>query len=150
MAYENTKVPIEGSQAQIRRMLIDYGADGFGFEEERIDGRVLATIRFRAGQHAYRMRVPLKLPSESALAAKARRATRRSYDEIREEALEQEGRRVWRVIAWNLKARLVAVEEGLETIEEAFLAHLLDPTTDRTVYEHLVLEGGLPALEAGR
>jgi hypothetical protein len=45
------------------------------------------------------------------------------------------------VLAWNLKARMVAVEEGVESFEEAFLAHLVDPASGRTVYEQLAEEG---------
>lgn len=44
-------------------------------------------------------------------------------------------------MAWNLKARLVAVEEGVETFEEAFLAHLVDERSGRTIYEQLVDDG---------
>jgi hypothetical protein len=45
---------------------------------------------------------------------------------------EQEARRIWRVMAWNLKARLISVEEGVETFAEAFLAHLVTrPPTAR-------------------
>jgi predicted DNA-binding protein (UPF0278 family) len=51
------------------------------------------------------------------------------------------------VIAWNLKARLVAVEEGVETFAEAFLAHIIDPTSNRTIYEQLADTG---AVELGR
>jgi hypothetical protein len=70
--------------------------------------------------------------------------------------VEQEAKRIWRVLAWNLKARLEAVEEGVETFEEAFLAHLLDERTGETVYEQLVRTGTVelgapltPALPAG-
>ena len=44
-------------------------------------------------------------------------------------------------MAWNLKARMVAVEENVETFEQAFLAHLLDPRSGRTIYEHLAEDG---------
>ena len=73
--------------------------------------------------------------------AKAQRAHTRTADEIRDQLYEQEEKRIWRVLAWNLKARMVAVEEGLETFEEAFLPHLLDPRSGRTIYEHLAEEG---------
>jgi predicted DNA-binding protein (UPF0278 family) len=79
--------------------------------------------------------------SEYEVGSKYRRARSRSRDEIRDQLYEQEERRIWRVLAWNLKARMVAVDEGLETFEEAFLPHLLDPRTNRTIYEHLAEEG---------
>src|SRR4051812_5308701 len=68
----------------------------------------------------------------------------------------RKAKRIWRVMHWNLKARLVAVDEGVETFEEAFLAHLLDERTGMTIYEHLARDGRVelaqplvPLLEAG-
>ena len=65
----------------------------------------------------------------------------KTIDEIRDVLYEQEERRIWRVLAWNLKARMVAVDEQVETFEEAFLAHLLDPQTNRTIFEQLADTG---------
>jgi hypothetical protein len=87
------------------------------------------------------MRVPLKLLDERQIQAKAQRARTRTIEDIRDEVYEQEEKRIWRVLAWNLKARMVAVDEGLETFEEAFLPHLLNPRTGRTLYDELAKEG---------
>jgi len=61
---------------------------------------------------------------------------------------EQEQRRVWRVLRWTLEARLVAVDEDLETFEQAFLSYLVDPATDRTMWEAVrdLVEGGAFAI----
>lgn len=140
-AYSTTTVAVERSQAEIRKLLIRHGAHRLAFGEERDDtGQRWAAVTFQAGL-AVRMRVPLKLVDERTVIAKSQRARTRTRDEIRDELYEQEERRVWRVLAWNLKARLVAVDEELETFEEAFLAHLLDPSTGRTIYEQLAEEG---------
>lgn len=142
MAYETTSVPVERSQGEIRKLLAKHGAGAFAFGEERDDiGQRWAAITFTYATHAVRMRVPLKLVDERAVKAKAERATRKTAAEIRDEMYEQEEKRIWRVLAWNLKARMVAVEEGVETFEEAFLAHLLDRTTGRTIYQSLAEEG---------
>jgi hypothetical protein len=142
MAYENTSVSVERSQAEIRKLLAKHDSHRFGFGEERdeLDKR-WASVTFVHGAFQVRMRVPLKLVDELTVQAKARSARTRTADEIRDHMYEQEERRIWRVIAWNLKARMVAVEEGVETFEEAFLAHLLDPSTNRTFYEQLAEEG---------
>jgi hypothetical protein len=101
------------------------------------------------------MRVPLKVINEHDVRVKAVRARTKGVDQIRDEMYAQEERRIWRVLAWNLKARLVAVDEGLESFEEAFLPHLIDPRTNRTIYQHLAddgrveLPGPLLALPAG-
>jgi hypothetical protein len=142
MAYESTTVPVERSQGEIRKLLTDYGAARFGFGEETDSAGVRwAAIQFAHGSHAVRMRVPHKPIDEVPLRKKAQRARTQTFDDFAAAAIEQEAKRIWRVIAWNLKARLVAVEEGVETFEEAFLAHLLNEQTGRTLYEELVQDG---------
>lgn len=142
MAYESTTVPVERSQAEIRKLLVRFGAQSLAFGEERDDaGQRRAAVTFQAKVYAVRMRVPLKLVNEREVTVKYERARSRTRDEIRDQLYEQEEKRVWRVLAWNLKARMVAVDEDLETFEEAFLPHLLDPRTGRTIYEHLSEEG---------
>ncbi len=141
-SYSQTTVPVERSQGEIRKLLIRYGCERLAFGEERDDGgQRWAAITFQAKLYAVRMRVPLKALDERAVSAKYMRARSKTRDEIRVGLYEQEERRIWCVLAWNLKARMVAVEEELETFEEAFLPHLLDPQTGRTIYEHLAEEG---------
>lgn len=38
---------------------------------------------------------------------------------------EQACRARWRALALTIKAKLVAIDEGVETVEEAFLAHMV-------------------------
>lgn len=141
-SYNQTTVPVERSQGEIRKLLIRYGCERLAFGEERDDtGQRWAAITFQAKLYAVRMRVPLKIVDERAVSAKYMRARSKTRDEVRDALYEQEERRIWRVLAWNLKARMVAVEEGLETFEEAFLPHLLDPRTGRTIYQDLAEDG---------
>lgn len=141
-AYASTAVPVEKSQGEIRKLLAKHGAQQFAFGEERTPmGERRAAVTFAYEQHAVRIQVPLKMVDEREVLAKARRATRKTANEIRDEMYEQEEKRIWRVLAWNLKARMVAVEEGVETFEEAFLAHLLDRETGRTIYQQLAETG---------
>lgn len=89
-----------------------------------------------------RIKVPHKTPDPHELRRKAQRAkSQERRIAIISEAEEQEAKRIWRVIAWNLKARMEAVQEGVETFEEAFLAHLLDERTGETFYETLARTG---------
>lgn len=147
MSYETTTVPVEKSQGQIRKLLADAGASRMGFAEERGgDGIRRALVQFAIGVHAVRLMVPLKVVDERAVRQKAGRAHTKSTDQVRDELYAQEERRIWRVLAWNLKARMVAVDEKVETFEEAFLAHLLNPLTGRTIYESLA-EAGTVSLD---
>lgn len=155
MAYESTSVPVEKSQGEIRKLLTTNGASRLAFGEEREEGQRLAMVSFVVGENVVRLRVRLKPVSERAVTDKHMRARTKTKDEVRDGLYEQEERRIWRVLAWNLKARMVAVEEGVETFEEAFLAHLLDPNTGLTIYEQLAETGKvqlakpLPELTAG-
>jgi hypothetical protein len=158
MAYESTTVAVEKSQGEIRRLLTAHSAARFAFGEESDSAGVRwAAVSFAHGPYAVRIRVPHKPVDERAIRSKLMRARSRTREQIANDLAEQEARRIWRVMAWNLKARLVAVEEGVETFEEAFLAHLLDERTGMTIYEQLVQDGRVelgrplvPLLEAGR
>ncbi len=150
--YGSTTVPVERSQGQIRELLASHGAREFGFGEAiDDDGRPWAAVTFTHGQVRVRLRVPLKLPEPGEIRRKVQRARTRTEDEIRFDVMEQEAKRIWRVMAHNLKARMVSVDEGVETFEEAFLAHIVDLTTGLTIYEQLAEHGavqlGAPLLQ---
>lgn len=144
MAYESTTVPVERSQGEIRKLLVAHQVAQLAFGEERDEsGQRWAAVTFRHGAFAVRMKVALKLVDERVVNDKVWKARSRTRDEIRDRLYDQEEKRIWRVLAWNLKARMVAVDEEVETFEQAFLPHLLNPQTGRTVYEHLAEDGHL-------
>lgn len=143
-AYQDTSVPVDKSQAAIRSMLRKYGADHFAFSESAD----LAEVAFRSGVLAVRMRVPIRPMTAEAARAVARQR-KRKQDTAESDRWESETRRVWRVLYWLLKSRMEAIDAGVETFEQAFLAHLLDPRSDRTVYETMADAGALKQLEAG-
>lgn len=145
MAYENTDVPVSRSQGHIRDLLRKHGAQQFSFSEaEMLDGTRLATVDFVHQGHAVRIRVPLRPPDPDDIRKRVQRARSRTREQIEADAYEQEERRIWRVLFHTLKARLVVVEEGVETFEQAFLAHLVDPATGLTVWERV-----RPAIDCG-
>lgn len=147
MAYESTAVPVERSQGEVRKLLTRHGASRFAFGEETDSAGVRwAMVQFGHGGLMVRMRVPHKPVDRHQVSSKYQRSRTKTRDEIAGE-LEEQAKRIWRVIAHNLKARLVAVEEGVETFAEAFLAHLLDPRTNTTIYEQLADTG---SVELGR
>lgn len=155
MAYENTTVPVERSQGELRKLLGSHGAGRFEFGEAiDTEERRWAAIGFALSGRSVRIKVPFKLRDEVAIRRKLTRARSKTIEQLRYDEDEQEAKRIWRVLAWNLKARLEAVQEGVETFEEAFLAHLVDERTGQTIYEQLVQHGRidlgetLPQLEA--
>lgn len=145
MAYESTTVDVTKSQGEIRKILTRFGAREFQFGEGTgDDGRKWAGVTFKHAGHMVMITAPLKEVDQSAIESKARRARSKTRGEIEAEEYEQENRRIWRVLHWTLKARMVAVEEEVEEFEQAFLAHLVDPMTGVTLWKHMQ-----PAIDAG-
>lgn len=138
MAYETTTVTVEKSQGEIRKLLQRFGADNFQFAEGRTASETQAVaVQFVHNNHVVMMSVDLKEPDNAALKGKARRARTKTLDDFYAEHFAQEARRIWRVLYHSLKARMVAVEEGVEEFEQAFLAHLVDPSNGQTLWSRI-------------
>lgn len=103
---ERTRVPVGQSRNEIEAALKRYGADGFAFGWE--DGR--SVVQFRADGRYVRFTVAMP---------DARSLTRAQY--------EQEERQRWRALLLVVKGKLESVEAGIESFEEAFLAHVVLP-----------------------
>lgn len=147
MAYDKTEVPVARSQESIQKILRRHGARKFAFGQDD-DGHIIyALIRFEHEGMGVRMRVPLKEPDHVVLREKSERARTKTYEDLVLSFEEQEARRIWRVIFYILKSRMESVEEGVETFFEAWTAHVINPSTGRTIYEELVESGSveLPA-----
>lgn len=154
-SYEGTEVSVSKSQEELRALLRKHEAAQFSFGE----GRDWVGIEFIHNDQLVRLRCPLRVPTDADLKERNRKVGR-SKEENAEALLNRDAMRVWRVLVWSVKARLVAVEEGLETFEQAFLSHLVDPSSDKTIWQQVrepIEEGafqlggqGLRALGPGR
>lgn len=116
----NTDVSVEKSKGEIERIVSRYGADEFfsGWEKGR------AMIGFRASERYVRFILPI--PPRSDFETTETGRTRRSANAI-DQAWEQASRQAWRALALCIKADLEAVEAGIKTFDEAFLAHIVMP-----------------------
>jgi hypothetical protein len=97
-------------------------AGGTSFES-RLDGpRTGVTFELRGRRIAFALRLPVK---EAFLQRKDRwgRALVNS-PERQDQAWRQAGRAKWRALALCVKAKFVSIESGVETVDQAFLAHL--------------------------
>lgn len=139
-AYATTDVPVDQSQNELRTLLRKFGVDQYTFAE----GRVFAGVELVHDAQVVRLRCPIHPPTDEDV-RKWRSASHKPEADCLAALSERELMRIWRVLVWSVKARLVAVEEGLETFEQAFLAHLVDPGTDRTLWEAV-----REPIEAGR
>lgn len=143
-AYSSTRVPTSKSQEELRALLRKFGAERFTMGEgtDPATGLSWAGIEFVHADVLVRLRATLRQASPAAIKEHARATRTKELTPAQFEA--REGDRVWRVLVWTVKARLVAVEEGLESFEQAFLAHLVDPSSGRTLFDVVK-----PALESG-
>lgn len=148
----STNVSTQRSRDEIERTLRRYGADQFvyGWSREQ------AMIGFMA--HRRNIRFVLPLPdSQDAEFTRTPTGRRRTSAQAKT-AHEQAVRQRWRALALVIKAKLEAVDAGIVTFEEEFLAQTLLPN-GRTVAEQTAptieqayATGAVPpmlALEAG-
>lgn len=152
----NTTVSIDKTQADIQATLRRYKASSFMFGEDVDRGMVAFVLNGRT------IRMNLPLPTEPTVRhyydSGEPSGRRRTPDQARQ-ALEQDRRSRWRALLLCIKAKLEAVDSGIETFEQAFLAYIALPSGE-TVGEAVIpaidqaaLTGRLPrnilALEAG-
>jgi hypothetical protein len=118
----DTSVSADRSRAEIERTLSKYGANQFlyGWDGPK------AVIGFRMGGRMIRFLLPLPEKDSVEFTHTRSRGTRRS-DAQAYLAWEQATRQRWRALALVIKAKLEAVESGITTFEEEFLAHTLLP-----------------------
>jgi len=115
-----TDVPSDRSRAEIERTLTRYGADAFayGWDDQR------ATLGFRID--GLRVRFELPLPDREKFTRTPTGKKRNNARSI-ENAYEQGVRQRWRALALIIKAKLEAVESGITTLPEEFLAQTVLP-----------------------
>lgn len=120
--YANsTEVSSDRSRTEIEKTLRRYGADGFMYGWH---GNC-ALISFTARSRQVRFEVILPNPEDRAFTITE--TGRRRSATAAEAAYEQAVRQRWRALALVVKAKLEAVEIGITTFDDEFLAHLVLP-----------------------
>jgi hypothetical protein len=104
-----TKVPVEKTRMEIEKLVVGRGARSFATFLESSRGM----IAFQLAERNIRFVVPIPPKMK-----------------------DQEIRSRWRALFLVIKAKLEGIDAGIETIEEAFLAHVVTPT-GRTVMEEI-------------
>ncbi len=115
---EGTSVSVMKTKVEIDTLLRKQGALRTGVAEEPGRAVVFFDLKDR------RVQMSLRLPSTAEIVARSRR--RLTSLQLAQRA-EQEQRERWRALLLAIKAKFVAVESGVETFEEAFLAHVVMP-----------------------
>lgn len=134
MAYaEKTTVPVEKTEAQIKQIIRKYGATQFAsFEESE-----RAMIAFQMNERRIVFTLPLPDKNDKEYTTYLQRGYRKQRTSTAaENAWEQACRSKWRALFLCIKAKLESVDSGIETFEDAFLAHIQMPD-GRSVSEHV-------------
>lgn len=134
MTYaSDTSVNVERSQAEIERVLMRYGASHFmrGWADDQ------ASIAFTIANRSIRFLLPLPSRDDEQFAATPS-GRRRKNPAAALQAWEQACRSRWRALLLVIRAKLEAVETGISTIEDEFLAWTIIPGgRGRTVGDQL-------------
>jgi hypothetical protein len=143
MSYASgTSVSVEKTEGEIKAVLRRYGATAMA----SFEGPHYAVIAFEMKDRRITMRLPLPDKEADEFRRTPSKRQVRSADQ-QLAAWEQACRARWRALFLCIKAKLESVESGIETFEDAFLAHIQMPD-GRTVSDHvrqriaLAYEGG--------
>lgn len=131
-----TTVSVDRSKAEVHRLLRRYGATRIADAWEPTS----AAVQFEIKGVVARLSIPI--PTEAEI--KARPRARKSPAAVKKAATQIERQR-WRMLALLLKAKLEAVELGLTTMEEEFLASIV-LRNGETIGQHVLgaIEGADP------
>jgi hypothetical protein len=124
-----TQVPVERSRAEIERTLARYGAEQFVYGWDRAGAVIGFVVTTEAGQ---RRQVRFQLPLPDRNDPEFTTYKRGYSDHLREPSAaeklwEQACRQRWRALNLVVKAKLEAVEAGIATFEDEFLAYTMLP-----------------------
>jgi hypothetical protein len=116
-----TTVPPEKSRSEIERLVTKYGASRFvsGWEEKS------AAVLFEMKGRRVRFSLPMPDPKDRRFTHGKSSWTLPATKQ--KALLDQAVRSSWRALLLVIKAKLEAVETGITTFEDEFLAHLVLP-----------------------
>lgn len=125
---QGTEVSVERTQLELQQVLRKYGATGFamGWTEEQ------GVVQFMAEERQIKFVVPAPASHEFT---RTKAGQQRTSAQLKN-AIAAEERRRWRALLLVIKAKLEAVQSGIVTFEEEFLAHVVMPD-GRTVQQHV-------------
>lgn len=126
-----TTVAPAKSQEQIERAVARFGATSFGLLKEETRVSIVFVVA-QGTENERRVRYTIALPATESMTIV--RQPHRRAPASKADAREQEVARLWRALARSIEGKLIAVEENIETFEEAFWAHIITPS-GTTIYE---------------
>lgn len=132
MAYaKDTSVAVSKSEGEIKAIVRRYGATSFASFES--DSGAMIAFEMRGRRILFRLPLPDRTSREFTETPSGKWARTPAQAE---QAWEQACRSKWRALLLCIKAKLESIESGIETFEDAFLAHIQMPD-GHTVSEHV-------------
>lgn len=133
MSYaKDTSVSVEKSRAEIEYLATKAGATHFG----AMISPEMSVVTFCLNRRVVKFALPLPSKNDKAFTHTPSKQQRRSGEEAFK-AWEQGCRQRWRALTLCIKAKLEAVEAGITTFEEEFLAHIV-VKGGKTMGEHMI------------
>lgn len=141
-----TEVPVERSLGEVKKLILRYGAESFAYQETSSDIKIAFVLKHLAVQ----MSVDFpgidefrKTPTGRARDSNAAWAER-----------DKECKRKMRSLAAVIKAKFIAIDDGVATVEQEFLPYITLPD-GRSIGDCLIpqlaeIVGGTKALPGGR
>lgn len=137
MAYESTTVAAYTSQAEIMKLVMAHGGTGVGFESEPPIEGVSAKLKIEGVDYVVHITARCKETKRSYQPGNRSWPVTRTDAQMRE-AVEQERRRVWRVLFYYLKNAFECADSGVVELRHVLLPHIVLPGTGRTISEHIL------------
>lgn len=129
MAYETTEVAVSKSQTEIRRLVYLHKGTGLILVSQPPREGFEAMITLE--DQPYHIRVMATCKDQT----KDRQGYTRS-PASKQKAVEQEERRVWRVLYWHLKAMFEAADSGVIDIRDVIMPYVV-MKDGMTISDHL-------------
>jgi hypothetical protein len=122
---QNTSVAVEKTRAEIERLLIRYGATGFayGWSGSR------SVLQFEARGRHIRFELPMPDRKDRAITHTPTGIERTPSNAYK--SWEQAQRQRWRALKLIIQAKLEAIESGIVSFEDEFLANIVLPDGSR-------------------
>ncbi len=149
-AYSSTTVVAAKSQDHIRVLLKRYAAEGMQFHESFAERTVRVTFGIRINGHFFVVNIQARIPQ-----AERQQKSGRGFRELSPKGVDElqmrHERAAWRALFFVIKSRLESVDYGIESFEQAFLAHIVTGKNGTTIGDRIIpqLKQGTLQLTAG-
>ena len=114
MAYEGTEVSVSKSQDQIRKLVYAHNGSGLMLISRPPHEGIEAFIELDGTSYHVRVMAVCKKPKVDHRSIK-----------LAAKAVEQELRRVWRVLYWHLKAMFEAADSGVIDLRDVIMPYVV-------------------------